>query len=379
MKAIDAGGQFRSLRTVDSPAGPWIALNGRRVLLLCANNYLGLADHSRVKEAAKEALEQFGSGAGAARLVCGSHSLYDGLEARLTEFTKRESALIFGSGYLANIGVIPALAGKGDAIFSDEFNHASIIDGCRLSKAEVHIFRHNDMTHLDDLLGKNRSQGKNLIVSESLYSMEGDRAPLGKIVEIAKRHGAMTMVDEAHAFGCLGPGGRGLAAEAGSSGLPVDVVMGTFGKALGSYGAFVLCSRPVRDYLINRARSFIFDTALPPPVLAAAGAALDIIAEELWRTNQLAVNSARLRKELIELGFTIRGEDHILPVIVGAENEAVALSDLLLDQGVFVPAIRPPSVPSGTSRLRATVSAEHSEEDIRVAVDAFARSHQPVS
>jgi len=379
LQAIVDRGQLRSLKTVQSASGPWVTLDGRQTFLLCSNNYLGLANHPRMKDTARAAIEKYGTGAGAARLISGNHPVYEKLESRLAEFGNRESALIFGSGYLVNIGVIPALAGKGDTILSDAFNHASLIDGCRLSRAKVHIFRHNDMNHLEDLLQTTQTDGRKLVVFESLYSMEGDRAPLEEIVQLAERYGAMTLADEAHAFGCLGQDGRGLAAELDPSLGAVDIVMATFGKALGSYGAFAQCSQPMRDYLINRARSFIFDTALPPAVLAAVDSALDIIKEEKWRQSRLAQVSTELRNQLIEMGYAVTGKDHILPVLVGEESDTVRLAGSLQDQGVFAPAIRPPSVPPGTSRLRVTVSADHTEEDIRFVTDAFGKAGHPAS
>ena len=275
LEELRRAGLYRRLRLVEGPQGPRVMLDGAEVLLLCSNNYLGLADHPRVRQAAADAAERFGAGAGASRLISGNMTLHRRLEERLAAFAGYESALLFGSGYLANLGTIAALAGRGEVVFSDELNHASIIDGCRLSRAESFVYRHADLEHLAWGLRK-EARGGGLIVTDGVFSMDGDVAPIAGLVELARRHGCLLMVDEAHATGALGPGGAGAVAEAGLSG-EVDVIVGTLGKALGSYGAYVCGSAKVVELLVNTARPFIFSTALPPPVIGAALAALALL------------------------------------------------------------------------------------------------------
>ena len=285
-------GLRRRTRLVSGPQGPHVLLDGRPVLLLCSNNYLGLADHPNVREAAADAAMRWGVGAGASRLVSGTMTIHRRLERRLADFKRRQSALLFGSGYLANTGVIAALARPGDVVFSDALNHASIIDGCRLSRAEVFVYEHRDVEHLR--WGIERSEGRgSVIVTDSVFSMDGDIAPLHEIVELSERFGLRTVVDEAHGTGAVGPGGRGAVAAAGVED-QVDVVVGTLGKALGSYGAFAACDESMARYLTNAARTFIFSTALPPPVVAAALAALELLQSEPRRVQRLQANAATL-------------------------------------------------------------------------------------
>src|SRR3954463_618503 len=261
-------GLYRKLRMVSGPQGPRVLLDGDPVLLLCSNNYLGLADHPRVREAAADAAMRWGVGAGASRLVSGNMTIHRRLEEQLAAFKRSPACVLFGSGYLANAGTISALAQEGDVVFSDELNHASIVDGCRLARADTFVYRHRDIEHLE--WGLEQADGRgSLIVTDSVFSMDGDVAPLEEIVELGARYDARVMVDEAHATGCVGPGGRGAVADAGLEG-EVDLVVGTLGKALGSYGAYVCCDRQLAEFLINRARTLIFSTALPPPAAAAA-------------------------------------------------------------------------------------------------------------
>jgi 8-amino-7-oxononanoate synthase len=351
-------GLYRRLRLISGPQGPRVLLDGRPVLLLCSNNYLGLADHPRVRQAAAEAAMRWGAGAGASRLISGNMSLHRRLEARLAEFKGYESALLFGSGYLANMGAIAALARRGEVVFSDELNHASIIDGCRLSRAETFVYRHRDTEHL--AWGLREAEGRGaLIVTDGVFSMDGDIAPLEELALLARRHDCRLMVDEAHATGALGPGGRGAVAAAGLSG-EVDVAMGTLGKALGSYGAYVCASREIVDYLVNAARSFVFSTAPPPPVLAAALAALELLESHPHRVKRLQANASTLRGALIAEGLAAGGsETQIVPVEVGDAERTMELSERILARGVFAQGIRPPTVPEGSSRLRFTVMATH--------------------
>src|SRR4051794_31357961 len=289
------------MRMVSGPQGPRVVLDGKPVLLLCSNNYLGLADHPRIREAAADAARRWGVGAGASRLVSGSMTIHRRLEERLADFKGTESCVLFGSGYLANIGVLGALTGPKGVIFSDELNHASIVDGCRLSRAEVVVYRHRDVEHLDWCMRRHGEPGTRLIVTDSVFSMDGDIAPLAHIVELAQIYGARLVVDEAHATGNVGPGGRGAVAAAGLEG-EVDVIVGTLGKALGSYGAYVCASAETVDYLVNRARPFVFSTALPPTSVAAAGAALEILEAEPERVERLQANAATLRAGLAAEG-----------------------------------------------------------------------------
>jgi len=370
---LEALGLRRRTRLITGPQGPHVLLDGRRALLLCSNNYLGLADHPRVRRAAAEAAMRWGVGAGASRLVSGTMTIHRQLEERLAAFKRRDAALLFGSGYLANTGVIAALARPGDVIFSDELNHASIIDGCRLSRAEVFVHGHCDIEHLEWGISKAAPRGA-LIVTDSVFSMDGDVAPLGEIVEIAQRHGLRVLVDEAHGTGTLGPAGRGALAEAGLE-RQVDVIVGTLGKALGSYGAFAACDRQMADYLLNAARTFVFSTALPPPAVAGALAALELLEEHPQRIQRLAANAAALRAELACEGFDLRGaRTQIVPLIVGDAQLAVRICESALAQGVFAQAIRPPTVPVGTSRLRLAVIASHEEEELRFAARTLARA-----
>jgi glycine C-acetyltransferase/8-amino-7-oxononanoate synthase len=361
---LESSGLRRRLRLIEGPQGAEVVLDGSPVLLLCSNNYLGLADHPRLRRAAADAALELGTGAGASRLISGSMTIHAELESRLAEFKGAQAALLFGSGYLANTGTVAALAGRGDVVFSDALNHASIIDGCRLTGAETFVYRHADPEHLE--WGLRRAQGRSaLIATDGVFSMDGDIAPLAEIVELARRHDCRVLVDEAHATGCVGPGGRG---SVGAAGLTdeVDVIVGTLGKALGGYGAYVCGSRELMDFLINSARPFIFSTAPPPPVVAAAQAALEILVESPDRVERLSQNAAALREGLRAEGLEPIGSDtQIVPLVVGEAGDAMTLCERLLAQGVFAQAIRPPTVPPGTCRLRLTTMATHQIADLR--------------
>ena len=368
---IRAAGLYREIRPTVGPVDTWVTVDGRRALLLCSNNYLGLASHPALVEAAARAAREHGVGAGASRLVSGSLPIHHELEERLARFKRTAAALLFPSGYHANIGAVTALAGKGDAVFSDALNHASIIDGCRLSGAAVHVYPHADVAALERLV-RGSTARRRLIVTDSLFSMDGDQAPLREICSVAAAHDAMVMVDEAHATGVFGPSGAGIVEALGLH-EQVTVQMGTLGKALGCAGAFVAGSRALVELLVNRARSFIYTTALPPPVVAAAAAALDIVEHEPERRQRLLRQAADLRARLQAQGLAVPdGESPILPVIVGGSPEALDWSRALLRRGVFVQAIRPPTVPPGTARLRVTVMATHTPSDLAYAADAFA-------
>jgi glycine C-acetyltransferase len=356
-------GLYRQLRLIEGPQGPSVTLDGRPVLLLCSNNYLGLADRGEVREAAAEAALRWGAGAGASRLISGNMEPHRQLEERLAAFKGYESALLFGSGYLANTGVIAALAGKGEVVFSDELNHASIVDGCRLSRAETFVYRHGDLEHLAWALYHQRGRPA-LIVTDGVFSMDGDVAPLAELLELARRHGARLMVDEAHATGAVGPGGRGSVAAAGLSG-EVDVVVGTLGKALGSYGAYVCADAETTDFLVNNARPFIFSTAPPPPGAGAALAALALLEAEPELVDRLQANAARLRSALVAQGLEVgSSRTQVVPIHVGDADSAMDLCEAALQRRVFAQGIRPPTVPEGSCRLRCTVMATHKAEEL---------------
>jgi 8-amino-7-oxononanoate synthase len=363
---LESQGLRRRLRLIDGPQGPQVVLDGRQVLLLCSNNYLGLADHPRLRSAAAKAALGLGTSAGASRLISGSMRIHTELEARLAEFKGTEGALLFGSGYLANTGVIAALARRGEVVFSDELNHASIIDGCRLAGAETVVYRHADTEHLE--WGLRRASGRAaLIATDGVFSMDGDVAPLEELATLARRHGCRLLVDEAHATGCIGPGGRGSVAAAGLAG-EVDVIVGTLGKALGGYGAYVCGSRQLIDFLVNSARPFIFSTAPPPPAVAAASTALDLLAEAPERVERLRANAAALRTGLRAEGLQpVGSETQIVPLVIGDAEDSMGLCERLLGDGLFAQAIRPPTVPPGTSRLRLTAMATHRIGDLRQA------------
>ncbi|MBA3809783.1 MAG: 8-amino-7-oxononanoate synthase, partial [Solirubrobacterales bacterium] len=371
-------GLTRRLRLISGPQGPTVLLDGKPVLLLCSNNYLGLADHPKVREAAADAAMRWGVGAGSSRLVSGTMTIHGRLEERLAAFKGTESCVLFGSGYLANLGVLGALAGPGETIFSDELNHASIIDGCRLSRADVVVYRHRDVEHLDWSMRKagagRDGRARRVIVSDSVFSMDGDIAPLEDLTELAQSYGARIVIDEAHATGNLGPDGRGAVAEAGLEG-EIDVVVGTLGKALGSYGAYACASEEMVRYLLNTARSLIFSTAPPPPVVAGALAALELLRERPHRVQRLRSNARVLRRALAAEGFPVAdSEMHIVPLIVGEERQAMRLCQEAIEGGVFAQAIRPPTVAAGTSRLRLTTMASHTAGELQGAAAMLGRT-----
>ena len=373
LEEIRSRNLYRQLKRVDGEQDATVVLNGREVLNLSSNNYLGLANHPALKEAAREALDRWGCGSGASRLISGNMTAHEELEERIARFKGTEAALVFNSGYQANVGIIATLAEQDDVVLSDQLNHASVIDGCRLSRAAVAVYRHCDMDHLESLLKDAPAAARKLIVTESVFSMDGDVAPLGEMVELAERHGAMVMVDEAHATGVRGPNGAGVVAELGL-GDRVLVQMGTLGKALGAFGAYVAGSASLRELLINRARSFIFTTSLPPVVMAMAAAAIDLVEKEPERQCALRRNTERLRDGLQRIGYTVAGSTQIIPVMVGEEQPCMDLAARLLESGFYVQGIRPPTVPPRTSRLRVTTMATHTTKQMEQAVNAFAQA-----
>ncbi|MBI4464891.1 MAG: 8-amino-7-oxononanoate synthase [Acidobacteria bacterium] len=373
LDVLKQAGQWRKLRDLEGAPGPRILLNGRSVLLLCSNNYLGLATEERVKQAAHEALDALGCGATGSRLISGNLEPYRTLEQELAEFKGTEAALVFPSGYQANLGTVSALVGAGDCIFSDALNHASLIDGSRLSGAEVLVYGHCDPDHLEDKLAQRATARRKLILTESVFSMDGDLAPLNDLVLLAKKYGALLMVDEAHATGVFGPTGAGRIEELGLQ-QQVDIQMGTFSKALGSLGGYIAASQDLVSYLIQRARSFVFTTGLPPAVLAASTAALRIVSQEPESREKLWRNARRLRNGLEQMGFELGpSQSQILPLLLGEERRTMTAGRFLLRHGVFVQGIRPPTVPVGTARLRISATAAHSEAEVEEALEAFMR------
>ncbi len=363
LAALEAKGVRRALEPLGGAQGPVVELGGRAVVNLCSNDYLGLAADVRLVEAAASAARREGAGAGAARLVAGDLPVHGVLERRLAAFKRTEAALLFSSGYHANAGVLAALVDREDVILSDRLNHASIVDGCRLSLAKTFRYPHCDLDALARLLAGAKARRK-LVVTDAIFGMDGDAAPLAAIADLCERHGAMLYVDEAHASGVLGPTGAGWA-EAEGVGERVDVLMGTLGKALGSFGAFVAGSRRLVEWLTSRARTFIFTTALPPAACGAALAALDVIAAEPARRLRVDALTRRMKAGLAELGFDVaRVVAPIFPVVLGEEALALEASRRLRERGYFARAIRPPTVPAGTSRLRVSLTARHTEEQV---------------
>ncbi len=364
-------GRYRQIRWIEESPSPWVRMNGERVLLLCSNNYLGLANDPRLKEGALKAIEEWGCGSGGSRSISGSLAIHRLLEERLACFHGCEAALLFNSGYSANLSILTSLMGEGDVILSDELNHASIVDGCRLSKASIQIYRHLDMNHLGVLLEENRERRRKMIVTDGIFSMDGDVAPLSDIVQLAKRYESLTMVDEAHAIGVFGSNGRGLLEHFQLS-QEVDIHMGTFGKALGSFGAYVAGRRSLIDYLINKGRVFLYTTALPPSVSASILASLEILDREPERRVRLWENVNYLRNGLNQLGFdTMKSQAHIIPLLIGEPKLTMEMDRRLFERRVFVQGIRPPTVPEGKCRLRVTVMATHTREDLNFALDQF--------
>jgi 8-amino-7-oxononanoate synthase len=364
-------GLFRELPAPLARQGPVVDQGGGPLVNFASNDYLGLAADQRLVAAAIDACRASGAGRGASPLICGRSPQHAALEERLAQFEGAEAALVFPSGFAANAGIVPALVDRGDAIYADAKNHASLIDGCRLARATTHVYPHGDAEALERLLQAETSRGRRLIVTDSLFSMDGDLAPLTKIGELAGRYGAMLLVDEAHATGVFGPHGRGVAEQCEVDG-PGVIRMGTLSKALGAAGGFVSGSRSLIDWLANRARTYIFSTAQPAATCAAALAALDVVEREPHRRRELLETAERLRGELRRRGWnTLRSASQIIPLVVGSPTEAVRLSAELRSAGYWVPAIRPPSVPPGESLLRLCLMAAHTREMIDGLLDVL--------
>lgn len=360
------------MRIVDlGEDGRWM-VDGRPVIHLSSNDYLGLARHPAVLEAAEAALRRWGASASSARLIAGNLEPHREIEEALAAFEGTEAALLYSTGYMANVGVIGAIVGPGDAVYSDELNHASLIDGCRLAGAKLRTYPHADAGALEAMLAEDEEAARfrrRLLATDGLFSMDGDVAPLASLVDIKERYGCWMLVDEAHATGVLGEGGRGSIEQCGVSGR-VEFVIGTLGKSLGSFGAYVAAERDAIDYLVNRSRSFIFTTAPPPPVVAAARAALAVLEAEPERRERLWENIRRMAGGLEAIGAETMGSTtQIFPLLVGGDAEAMAFSDALLEAGLFAQGIRPPTVPKGTARLRLTVTASLESGEIDRALE----------
>lgn len=377
---LDARDLLRTLRHHRSGAEPWLQLAGpadrtdRRVLHLCSNGYLGLATHATVVDAAADAVRAYGAGTGSARLVTGAQQLHRDLEEALADWKGTEDALLFSSGYLANLGVLGALAGRGDTIVSDELNHASIVDGCRLSRAEVRVYDHGDVEHAERLLAD--APGRRVLVTDGVFSMDGDLAPLPELCDVAEGHGAAVVVDDAHGSGVVGPDGRGTAAALGCE-ERVHALVATLSKALGSQGGYVAGSSSLVAWLRNRARAFVYDTSSAPASVAAARAALEVARAEPWRRSTALARATQLRDGLRAAGWDVPDTGTpIVPVVVGSAGAAMQLMQRLLAHDVLAVAIRPPTVPEGTARVRATTLATHSEADIDHALEAFGTARE---
>jgi 8-amino-7-oxononanoate synthase len=370
LQQIQAEGLYRQMRYLQSPQSAHVRIADQDILLMSSNSYLGLCADERLKQAARDALEQFGTGSGGSRLTTGSYEIHKKLEEEIASFKGTEAALVFNTGYMANVGVIPAIADKNWVIFSDRLNHASIIDGCRLSGAEIVVYEHGDPADLARKAGKYRGR-RGLLVTDGLFSVDGDIAPLPALAEIAQRHQLLLMVDDAHATGVLGENGGGTADYFGMTG-GIDIMMGTFSKALASEGGFVAGSQSLIDYLVNRARSFIFSTALSPATISVSRQALQIVRMEPQARKTLRDNARWFREQLRDAGFST--PDHptqIISVVLGRPEVAVRFSERLMEKRIFVSAIRPPTVPAGTSRLRISIMATHTKEDLSRAINAI--------
>jgi 8-amino-7-oxononanoate synthase len=368
---IKEAGNYREIRYLKPVGASRARYEGREYLNLCSNSYLSLHTHAEVMQAAKDAIDEYGAGTCSSRSVSGSIDLYDGLEQEVSSFKGYEKALIFSNGYLANIGIIATLTDEHDVIFSDELNHSSIIDSTRLSRARKVIYRHCDVDDLEKKVRREPITARKFVITETVFSMDGDVAPLGEIFGLKQKYDLHLIVDEAHATGVFGESGRGVEEVYGLAGV-MDVQMGTFGKALGSFGAFALADSVTIDYLVNRARTFMYTTALPASALAAAGAALRLIRrngsfkEELWQ------NIDYMRRGLLRLGFDLKqSEGPIVPIVVGEDIRSVRMQKMLLEKGIFLQAIRPPTVPPGTSRLRLTIVRGLTQSDMDEALQAL--------
>ncbi len=369
IRALREKGRYRFLRRLSTPQDARIVIEGREVLNFSSNNYLGLANHPEVVAALSRYARQYGVGSGASRLISGHMDIHAELEDAVARFKGAEACLTFSAGYMANLGILSTLGGPDAAIFSDELNHASIVDGCRLARARVEVYGHADVTHLEDLLRASSARRK-IVVTDGVFSMDGDVAPLPDLVAVKERHGAILVVDDAHATGVLPPRGRGSAHHFGIADR-VEIQMGTFSKALGTYGAYLCATRKMVDYFVNRCRPFIFNTGLPPAIAGATLASIGILEREPERLAALWENGRLFRREMEMRGRQTDSDTAIVPIRVGSDGDTMAVSGMLFDRGVFVHGIRPPTVPEGTGRLRLTLMATHTGEMVRTAAEGI--------
>ncbi len=373
LENLDRSGLKRGLCQVSGTQGREIILNGKSVLNFCSNNYLGLADDPRLGVAASECIKRDGFGSGASRLVCGNMQAHWELEECLARFKGAEDCLVFSTGYMANAGIISSIFGRDDIIFSDRLNHASIIDGIRLSQAQSRRYAHRDMKALEEMLKSSGDFRRRCIITDSVFSMDGDIAPLDEIASLAQQYDCMVMIDEAHALGVMGEKGKGLVEHFGVEG-KIDIQMGTLSKAAGSFGAYCCGSKALISFLVNKARSFIYTTGMPPSTASASTKSIEIIESEPQRREQLWKNTYFIRQELNKIGFnTMDSQTPIIPILVNDSSMAVEFSKRLFDKGIFISAIRPPTVPPNTARLRLTIMATHTKEDLDYVIDQCQR------
>ncbi|MCM8830952.1 MAG: 8-amino-7-oxononanoate synthase [Candidatus Omnitrophica bacterium] len=364
--------RYRTLIPIQNQRNGFLYIDNKKYVDFSSNDYLGLSQHPAIKKAAITAIKKFKNSTCSSRLLSGNLKLFCALEEKIANFKKKEAGLVFNSGYQANVGIISSLCSRDDVIFSDKLNHASIIDGIILSGAKFFRFRHNDLTHLEDLLKKERHKFKNsLIIVETIFSMDGDKAPLKQLVRLKEKYNSILMVDEAHATGIFGKNGTGVVEEEDLSS-KIEIIMGTFSKALGCFGAYVACSKKIREYFINFCRSFIYSTALPPAIINSCLVSIELIKKEPHRRKILLENAFYLRKKLKDIGFNVIGCSQIVPVIVGEEKETINLSIKLKEKGFWVPAIRPPTVLKGSCRLRFSLNYYHKKDILDKLVDALA-------
>lgn len=370
LEELKESGNFNSIRTLESPQGAWVEIEGKEKLNFSSNNYLGLANHSELTKSAQKAIEEFGVGPGAVRTIAGTMSLHNELEEKLADFKKVEATLTFQSGFNANLAVIPVVMGKGDIIVSDELNHASIIDGCRLSRAEIKVYKHGDMESLREVLSE-IDANRILIATDGVFSMDGDVAPLPEIVELAKEYNAMVLVDDAHGEGVLGSHGRGIVDHFGLHG-EVDIEVGTFSKAFGTVGGCIAGSQTLVDYLKQKARPFLFSSAVTPVDIAATIASVELLEKDDSLVQQLWNNAEFFQGKMEDLGFNVgKTETPITPVMIGDAGEARKFSKRLFEEGIFAQALGFPTVPRGKARIRVMISATHEKDDLEFAVNKF--------
>ncbi len=366
-------GLFRSMKRIDATSGPTVVIDGKEVILLSSNNYLGLANHPEVKEVQIQAIKEFGASSGASRLISGNMELHEKLEEKIAKFKGREAAIVFPTGYMTNLGVITSIVGEKDLVLCDKLNHASLIDGVRLSGADLRVYPHKNIERLEDIFKKNTSYRRKLLITDGVFSMDGDIAPLPDLVKICKKYEAILMVDDAHATGVLGKNGKGTCEYFGIKD-GVDIQMGTFSKAFGNLGGYIVGSRTLIDYICNKARSFIYSTGLPPAVVSGAIKAIEIVERDTTLRKRLWSNIDKFSKALIEMGFDIMDtKTQIIPVWVGEASNTMKIAEFLLKNNIFAPGIRPPTVAKSKCRIRTSLMATHTEEHIDNAIEIFRR------